>query len=380
MRRIKSVIRKEFRQVFRDRPMLFLIFGVPVVQLVLLSFAITTEVKHVKLLVADLDESAVSREIVRAFARSDRFDVVGFTRDLGRIREDMQGWRAQMGLVIPHGFSVDLRRDLKPQLEIVLDGVDGNSAGVAQGYARGILADIGMGYGTSLVGAGVSPLSAARPVRLHFVTMEERMWYNLDLSSQQFMIPAIVVVLLTILPMMLSAMGLVKEKEIGTLEQLMVTPLRKHELLIGKIVPFLCLTYIELTIVMTVAVTLFRIPMNGSYVLLALLASVYLFSTLGLGIFISTVTRSQQQAMFVAWFFMVFMIIMGGVFIPIENMPAGLQKLTYLDPMRYFVSIVRDIFQKGSSLGFLLKDVIPMAAFGLLIFSASVARFQKRVG
>jgi ABC-2 type transport system permease protein len=373
MRRIKSVIRKEFRQVFRDKPMLFLIFGVPVVQLLLLSFAITTEVKHVKLLVVDLDESTVSREIVRAFAQSDRFDVVGFSRDLGRVREDMQSWRAQMGLVVPPGFSADLRRGLKPQLEVVLDGVDGNSAGVAQGYARGILAGVGMDYGASL-------LDAEKAARLHVATMEERMWYNLDLSSQQFMVPAIVVVLLTILPMMLSAMGLVKEKELGTLEQLMVTPLKKHELLIGKIIPFLCLTYIELTIVMTVAVTVFRIPMNGSYVLMALLASLYLFSTLGLGIFISTVTRSQQQAMFVAWFFMVFMIIMGGVFIPIENMPSGLQKLTYLDPMRYFVSIVRDIFQKGSSLGFLLKDVVPMAAFGLLIFSASVARFQKRVG
>jgi len=359
--------------VFRDRPMLVLIFMVPVVQLVLLSFAITTEVKHVKLVIADMDETVVSREIVRAFTNTDRFDVVGLTRDIGSVRKDMQGWRAQMGLVIPRGFSADMRRGLKPQLEIVIDGVDANSAGVAQGYARGILAGVGMDYGMRLL----DPRKAAG---LHLATMEERMWYNLDLSSQQFMVPAIVVVLLTILPMMLSAMGLVREKEIGTLEQLMVTPLKKHELLAGKIIPFLCLTYLELAIVMTVAVTLFRIPMNGSYVLLALLASLYLFSTLGLGIFISTVTRTQQQAMFVAWFFMVFMIIMGGVFIPIENMPSGLQKLTYLDPMRYFVSIVRDIFQKGSSLRFLLKDVLPMAAFGLLIFSASVARFQKRVG
>ncbi|MBN1504254.1 MAG: ABC transporter permease [Candidatus Eisenbacteria bacterium] len=373
MRRVNSVIRKEFRQVFRDKPMLFLIFGVPVIQLVLLSFAITTEVKHVKLVVADLDESVLSREVVSAFSHTDRFDVMGFTRDPGRVREDMQGWRAQMGLVIPRGFSADLRGGLRPQLELVLDGVDGNSAGVAQGYARGILAE----FGTIHRNAGAD---AREVLGLHLATMEERMWYNLDLSSQQFMIPAIVVVLLTILPMMLSAMSLVREKEIGTLEQLMVTPLKRLELLTGKLIPFLCLTYVELAIVMTVAVTLFRIPMNGSYALLALLALLYLFSTLGLGIFISTVTRSQQQAMFVAWFFMVFMIIMGGVFIPIENMPPDLQKLTYLDPMRYFVRIVRDIFQKGSSLGFLLRDVVPMAAFGLLIFSASVVRFQKRVG
>jgi ABC-2 type transport system permease protein len=233
----------------------------------------------------------------------------------------------------------------------VLDGVDGNSAGVAQAYARGILAGVDMGHGASFLDAG-------KAARLHFATMEERMWYNLDLSSQQFMIPAIVVVLLTILPMMLSAMGLVKEKELGTLEQLMVTPLRRHELLIGKIIPFLCLTYIELAIVMTVAVTLFRIPMNGSYVLLALLASLYLFSTLGLGIFISITHSCNRRC---SWpVFSVHDNHGRGVH-PHKNMPAGLQ-LTYLDPMR-FVSIVRDIFRRFVA-RLPPQDVIPMAAAG----------------
>ncbi len=373
MQGILSVVRKELRQVFRDKPMMGIIFIVPIVQLVVLAFAITTDVKHIKLLVTDLDNSGVSREIVRAFSHTDRFDLVGYTADLGQVRSDMQAWRVQMALVIPPGFEADLRRGLSPKMEIVVDGVDGNSAGVAQGYARGILSEVGKDYAYRF-------LAPAQARKLHAVTMDERMWYNLELSSQQFMIPAIVVVLLTILPMMLSAMSLVREKEVGTLEQLMVTPLRKHQLLIGKLLPFLGLTYIELAIVMAAALALFRIPMNGSYLILASLALVYLFSTLGLGIFISTVTRSQQQAMFVAWFFMVFMIIMGGVFIPIENMPVSLQKVTYLDPMRYFVSITRDIFQKGSSLKFLLRDLIPMAVFGLAIFSASVARFQKRVG
>jgi len=373
MRQIASVVRKELRQIFRDRPMMAIIFVVPIVQLVILAFAITTDVKHIKLLVADLDNSSISREIVSAFSNTDRFDLVGHTSNLGQMREDMQAWRIQMGLVIPPGFEGDLRRGLDPQMEIVVDGVDGNSAGVALGYARGILSGLGMDYARQQAGA-------TRAQSVHLATMEERMWYNLELSSQQFMIPAIVVVLLTILPMMLSAMSLVREKEIGTLEQLMVTPLRKHQLLIGKLLPFLGLSYLELTLVMAVALSLFNIPMNGSYVLLALIALVYLFSTLGLGIFISTITRSQQQAMFVAWFFMIFMIIMGGIFIPIQNMPVPLQKITYLDPMRYFVSVVRDIFQKGSSLRFLLRDVLPLAAFGLIIFSASVGRFRKRVG
>lgn len=373
MQRIAAMIRKEFRQVFRDPHMVAIVFLAPVVQLVILAFAITTEVKHIKLWVADLDRSAISREIVRTFLHTDRFDLVGYTTDLRHVREKMQNWQAQMALVIPPNFGREVQRNLKPQLQIVVDGVDGNTAGVALGYARGILTEFSTEYIKKFPGR-------LQQIRLHLVDMEERMWYNPDLSSQQFMVPAIVVVLLTILPMMLSGMSLVKEKEIGTLEQLLVTPLRKHQLLIGKLIPFLILSYVELTIVMTAAVVAFKIAMNGSYLLLASLALLYLFTTLGLGIFISTIAHSQQQAMFVAWFFMVFMIMMSGFFIPIENMPPVLQKLTYLNPMRYFMQIVRDIFRKGSSLPFLWTDVIPMTAFGLLIFSLSVVKFQKRIG
>jgi len=379
MRRIAHVIVKEFRQVVRDKPMLAIIFLVPIVQLFLLAFAITTEVKHIKLQVVDLDRSSVSREVVQTFAHTDRFNLVGYTTDLREIRQEMRSWQTQMALVIPPGFGGQLRRNLKPQLQVVIDGVDGNTAGVSMGYARGILTEFGVDYAKEHLGA--VNLSAFQPASIQFrpATMEERMWYNPDLSTQQFMIPAIVVILLTILPMMLSAMSLVKEKEIGTLEQLMVTPLKRLELLVGKLIPFLILSYVELSIVMTVATLFFKIPMNGSYVLLAFLALLYLFTTLGLGIFISTVGRSQQQAMFIAWFFMVFMIMLGGFFIPIENMPSAIQKLTYLNPMRYSIRIVRDIFQKGSSLRFLAKDVIPMGVFGFLIFTFSVVKFQKRV-
>jgi ABC-2 type transport system permease protein len=374
MRRIAHVIVKEFRQVLRDKPMLAIIFLVPIVQLFLLAFAITTEVKHIKLQVVDLDRSSVSREIVQTFAHTDRFNLVGYTTDLREVRQKMRSWQTQMALVIQPGFGGQLRRNLKPQLQVVIDGVDGNTGGVSMGYARGILTEFGVDYAKEHWGAAQPALIQFRPA-----TMEERMWYNPDLSTQQFMIPAIVVILLTILPMMLSAMSLVKEKEIGTLEQLMVTPLKRLELLVGKLIPFLILSYVELSIVMTVAILFFKIPMNGSYVLLAFLALLYLFTTLGLGIFISTVGRSQQQAMFIAWFFMVFMIMLGGFFIPIENMPSALQKLTYLNPMRYSIQIVRDIFQKGSSLRFLAKDVIPMGVFGFLIFTFSVVKFQKRI-
>ena len=373
MWRIITMIRKEFRQIFRDPPMIGIIFVIPIVQMVVLAHAITTDVKHIKLIVVDLDRSATSREVVRAFSHTDRFDLVHRTSDLWEIREKMQGWQAQMALVIPPDFHRDLRRNLVPPLQIVVDGVDGNTAGVALGYARGILTEFG-------IDLAQTRRDRSRPFPLHLVTMEERTWYNPDLSSRQFMVPGIVVMLLTILPMMLSGISLAKEKEIGTLEQLLVTPLKKYQLLMGKLIPFLILSYVELALVMAVAVAVFRITMAGSYLLLAFLAFFYLFTTLGLGIFASTIANSQQQAMFLAWFFMVFMILMSGFFIPIENMPGALQKLTYLNPMRYFIAIIRDIFQKGSTLRFLLKDALPMAAFGLLIFSFSALKFQKRVG
>lgn len=168
-------------------------------------------------------------------------------------------------------------------------------------------------------------------------------------------------------------------KEIGTLEQLMVTPLKKHQLIFGKVIPFLILAFVEFMVVLQIAQWIFQIEMVGSLPLLSLLALLYLFATLGLGVFISTITTTQQQAMFVAWFFMVFMIIMGGFLVPIENMPPFLQKLTYINPMRYFMYMMRDIFQKGSSLHYLLKDAIPMTAYGVVIFTASVLKFQKRV-
>jgi len=368
---ILSMIRKEFRQVFRNRQMLFLIFFVPLVQLVILGNAITTEVKHLKLLVVDLDQSRESAALARAFAAAAGFDVVGHTQDQGRIKEGMKAWRVQLALVIPPRFGRDLGGGRQPQVQLVVDGVDGNSAGVALGYARGVVA------GFAQTWAGERGLG---PARVHPTRMEEQMWYNPELSSRQYMVPGIVVVLLTLLPMMLSSMSLVREGEIGTLEQLMVTPLTKYQLLLGKLIPFLILSCAELALVTAAAVRFFDIPMQGSYLLLAGLALVYLFTTLGLGIFISTLARSQQQAMFIAWFFMVFMVLMGGFFIPIENMPPLLQKLTYLNPMRYFMAITRDLFQKGASLDLLLGEAVPMAVFGALIFSFSVIRFRKSVG
>ena len=395
MQPILYMLRKEFKQIFRTREMLAIIFVMPVIQMAVLGFAITNEVKHIKLIISDHDNSRISREIADQFSNTDRFNIVGRETDGQVIESQIHGWNAQMALIILPDFQRDLQRNQQPDLQIIVDGLDGNTAGVAIGYAQGILTEYAAKYLqnprqqaalmaslSASSGDGESlqnQLSAAQRNRPHTVSMQQRMWYNLNLDSAQYMVPGIVALLLTIISMMLSSISLVREREIGTLEQLMVTPLKRYQLLLGKLLPFLILAFIEFFVVLQAAQIIFSIHMQGSYVLLGWMTLLYLFTTLGLGVFVSTVTGSQQQAFFVSWFFLVFMIMMSGLFIPIENMPQILQKLTYLNPLRYFIAIVRDVFQKGATAPFLIREALPMALLGLLIFTFSVLNFRKRV-
>ena len=372
MNKIRYLVKKEFKQIFRTREMIAIIFGIPLVQLLVLGYTITNEVKNISLLIADQDDSYTSREVVRAFNNTDRFNIIGFETDRRKLEDAVQQWDAQMLLIIPPGFGREMQRGEKPDIQIIMDGLDGNSAGIALGYAQGILMDFAQNYFSN-------PNDATALRKFHLIQMNDRMWYNANLDNAQYMIPGLVVVLLTVISMMLSAINLVREKEIGTLEQLMVTPLKKHQLLIGKIFPFLILTFIEMIFVLLFAQLIFGITIAGSYQLLAALAFIFLFTTLGLGIFVSAITHTQQQAMFISWFLMVFMLLMSGFFIPIENMPSLLQKITYLNPMRYFMYIIRDIVQKGSSFLALLQDIIPMTIYGILIFLLAVINFQKRL-
>jgi ABC-2 type transport system permease protein len=365
---------KEFKQIFRTKEMVGVIFGMPLIQLIILGFSITNEVKNVSLIISDQDNSRISREIVRSFENTDRFTIIGYTIEQKGIEESIQKWESQIALIIPSGFSQNYQRGKDAEIQLLADGVDGNTSGIALGYAQGILATFQF---PDNINIRQIPKSFQQKGRV--VQMEERMWYNEDLDNAQYMIPGIIAVLVTVVSMMLSSVNLVREKEIGTLEQLMVSPLKKYQILMGKILPFLILTFVEVGIVLFFGQLIFSVEVKGSYLLLAGLAFLYLFTTLGLGIFISTITGTQQQAMFVSWFLMVFMIMVSGFFIPIENMPPFMQKMTYLSPMRYFLYIVRDIIQKDISFFYLLKDIIPMTIYGLLIFVLSTIKFQKRV-
>ncbi len=284
--------------------------------------------------------------------------------------------RARIALVIPPRFERDVKDLRSPAVQILVDGVDGNSAGVSFSYASAMLAQVQARWAKSM-----APPSPERgpDQGAGMITMVPRMWYNANLDSKLNFVPGLVGILLVIVTTFLTAINIVREKEIGTLEQIMVTPLKGLQLIIGKIIPFTILGFAQLTIGLLAAGLVFGIWMKGSLLLLYFLTLIFCFSTLGLGIFVSTLAKTQQQAMFIAWFFMIFAMLLSGFFVPIENMPAGSATSTYLNPLRYFILILREVYLKGTEFRFLWKEAAMMGAIGLAALVSATMRFQKRL-
>jgi len=369
-----TFIKKEFRQISRTREMMFLIFVAPLFQLLVLGFTVTNEVKHVKLYIEDRDNSHLSHQLYRSFTSTDRFDLVSNTREQ-KPKELISDWKAQVILTIPRGFGKDLSLGRKPALQISADGIDGNTAAVALNYAQGVIATfISAELNVSGKLPANSPLLTLQPPQVETL---DRMWFNEDLNSAQYMIPGIIVILVTIISMMISAMSLVKEKEIGTLEQLLVTPAGKGELLLGKLIPYWLISLFEIVVVTIAAHFIFHIHFAGNALALGLMAAIYLLTTMGLGILVSTFTNTQQQAMFFTWFMMVYMLLLSGLFVPIQNMPIAIKRLTLINPMSYFLTITREIIIKGSGLKYLWKEGLVLFVYGIAVFTASLIKFRK---
>ena len=374
MQKILYLIRKEFLQVFRDKAMLGIIFVAPIIQLILLGYAITTDIKHIPLVVCDLDNSSESRELIRGFKHSGYFNIKYNDRNKNKIAEYLDAGKATIVICIPADFSKNLQRNLKTNIQILVDGVDTNSSLIAMGYANEIIQSY---TSKKIMESFQSKPKLAR--KIHFVEPEINVWYNPNLEAKNYMVPGIVVLLLTIVTMILTSMGIVREKEIGTLEQLMVTPIKPYQMMIGKTVPFAVLGFFEVFFALTVAKLWYNIPIVGNLVLLAMFAIVFMFTTLGLGIFVSTNSKTQQQALFLSWFILIFAILMSGFLFPIENMPKSMQYLSYLNPVRYFITVVRELFLKGSGLANLWQQGVIMLVFSTIIITLSSIRFQKRI-
>lgn len=374
MRTIFHIIVKEFLQLRRDRRMLTLSFMAPVLQLILLGYAATTDIKSIPMLVCDQDKTSTSRELITQFTNSGYFVVDYEVQSLNEVDHYIENGHAWMALVIPPKFANDLLGRRTARVQLLADGSDANSANISLGYASQIIAK----YSRSIVAEVLKRTpQVLKPAR---VMPEVRVWYNPDLKSRNFMVPGVVALVLMIITMTLTSLAIVKEKEIGTLEQLLVTPIKPYQLILGKFLPFVIIGAVDVTLVLTVAQFWFDVPMRGSVPLLYGLSGLLVLTTLGLGLFVSTISKTQQQAMMTAQFF-IFMpfIFFSGFTFPIENMPTIIQYFTYLIPLRYFIVIIRGIFLKGIGIAELWPQALALLIFGVAILTLSVLRFRKRL-
>jgi ABC-2 type transport system permease protein len=372
MRRLWYLMWKELLELRQDPRLFGVIFIAPIVQLTFLGYAATTDVKNVPIVVVDQDHTPQSRELITRFDGSPYFTVVGHLNTVAEIEGWFESNRAWMGLVIPGDYHERLAGSREATVQVIADGTDSNSTNVAMGYAANLIT----AYNEEL--ARERSIAGGQSVRPRAIEPRIRVWFNPQLESRDFMIPGIVALLLLVITTNLSSMAVVREKELGTLEQLNVTPVTRWQLILGKLLPYGVIGILDVVLVTTVAVTWFRIPLLGSPLLLFATSCIYLLTTLGLGLFISTISNTQQQAMMTAtFFFLTPMLYLSGFIFPIENMPAVIQPITYLIPLRYFIIIVRGIFLKGIGVAVLWPQILALLAWGLVIVGLAVARSRK---
>jgi ABC-2 type transport system permease protein len=379
MRCILYLAQAEVLHIVRDRILLAQVLVVPVVQLLILSNAATFEIRNTPIHVVDLDRSSASRGVVNRLAASGHFEVVDSTPSVDRADERLLNGTATMVVVIPHDFEASLVRTGLGHVQLSVNAEKGSAAGIVQSYATRVLnqyaADLQAPRNVRAAQDPWGPASAGPRIDVRV-----RPLYNATQNYKHYMVPGILVALMTIIGTLLSAQNIAREKELGTLEQLNVTPLRRWELIVGKLLPYALVGLIDVCLVLSIAVLWFEVPLRGSVALLFALTALYLLSTLGLGLFVSTISSTQQQAMMTTtFFFLMPMIYLSGFIFPIENMPAAIQPITYLIPLRYFLVILRAIFLKGVGLDVLWPQVLALTAWGVAILSLAIARSTKRI-
>jgi ABC-2 type transport system permease protein len=365
-------LRKELLQIRRDRKILPMLLVAPVVQLVLLGYAATFDVKNIPLAVCDLDRSEESRTLARAFMTSGYFRIAERPADMREIDALMTSNRARMAVIIPAGYGRDLSKGRPPPVSLISDGTDTMTAAAGGGYARMIISEE--------INRGI-PASAQPGAKPPTIKPELRIWYNQELKSSFFMVPAIFALLLSLIAMAIPSMAIVKEKELGTIEQLYVSPLRPYQLIVGKMLPFVLISFVNVTVVTAIAHWWFGVPFRGSLLNLFLAASLFLLSSLGLGLLISTLVATQQQAMMISIFIVMLpSILLSGFAFPIDNIPATVRPLSYILPVTYLINILRGLLLRGAGFADLWVNYAALLALGTLILSFSILRFRKTLG
>ena len=362
MRTIGFLLRKEFTQIFRDAAMLRLLIAVPVLQLLLLSNAATFQIRSADIHVVDLDRSSTSRAAIQALVGSGYFNVTGSSASM-EVANDALLARDVAGIIhLPQGLERDLVRTGAAPVQVVLNAEDGAAAGVLQSY-----------IGRILTGLGGEPHTAPRPIEVR-----PRGWYNADLEYDDYMVPGILVVLVTIVATAVASMNIVREKEIGTLEQLNVTPITRTQFIAGKLAPFWIIALVDMALGMLVAWLVFDIPIRGSLLLVLLATVVYLFAALGIGLWISAVVDTQQQAMFVTFAVNMVYLLMSGLFTPLASMPEWAEWAAQLSPVKHFIVIMRAVLVRGAGLADIRVPLVVLAVYGGVVLILAVRQYAKR--
>ena len=373
--RIQTIMIKEFKQVFRDPRMRTMIFISPVIQVLIFGYAATTDVKNIPTAIYDLDNTPQSRDIIRAFSYSKYFNIKYYVNNDALVRELIDKSKVSAVLHFNHGFAQDLEGKGGARIQIILDGTDSNTAGITLSYANKIIQK----YASPLLQSRVN-FVLKRQLELPSVDLRSRVWFNENLESRSYYIPGVIALLITVTSILLTAMAIVREKEIGTMEQLIVSPIKPIELILGKLAPCALISFIDLAFIALVGVLWFKIPIRGSIFLLVVSTCIYLLTTLGAGLFISTVSKTQQEAAMTMFLFLFPMNLLSGFIFPIASMPKAMQYLTYIIPLRYFLEIVRAIFLKGTGIQILWPQILALLTIGTVVITLSSLRFHKRLG
>jgi ABC-2 type transport system permease protein len=369
--RLKQMLIKEFLQMLRDRRMRAVVFGMPVIQLVVMSFALTTDVTRIRTAVLDMDKTPSSREMISRFTAGGYFEIVGTVAAPSRIRELLDRAEVRAVIHIEKGFQKDISAGRTARVQVLTDGTDSNTTAIVQGYAGGIIeafsADI---LADRLEKQGMARTGPPLDIR-------PRALFNPNQESRFYFVPSLIAVMLFIFSLLLTSIGIVREKEIGTIEQVMVTPIHKIEFILGKTIPYIITGYITMTIMLVVAYLIFDIRVAGSLSLFYILSGLYLFGNMGIALLISAGAATQQQAMLTSFLILMPCVMLSGFMFPIKNMPPAVQYITWLNPMRWYLEILRGIVMKGVGITVLWPFVAAQAALALSFISLAWVRFSK---
>lgn len=369
--RIRHMLIKEFIQVFRDPRMRAVVFVMPIVQVLVFGYAVTTDVRHVPIAVIDFDNSIASRELTAQFTETEYFDLVGHVTTDAEAERLIDHGDAQAVLRINHGFEANLRAGRTVPLQLLVDGTDSNTAGIVLDYS----ARIAGRYGNSVLLTRLNRMGGG--FRAEPLTVETRAWFNENLESRNYYVPGVIAILVMLITLMLTSMAVVREKEAGTMEQIMVTPITPGEFILGKTLPFAVIAYADVVAITLVAVFWFEVPLKGNLLLLFVATGLYIMTTLGIGLIISTMSSTQQQAMMGTFFFYLPAVLLSGFMFPIANMPEPVQWLTYANPLRYFLVIIRGIFLKGVGPSVLWTQMAALLGMGVGTLWFATKRFKK---